>query len=109
MNTGAYIRSADPDSLAGKRRNRRRFRLFSTGEQENTGSGAVAEVLMKTLLDARNEWLDAVSCFEHASEEQLVDYYTYKMKACEARYTYFIKLAKEKGLACAATGMPGAV
>ena len=67
------------------------------------------EELMKTLIDARNEWLDAVRCFEHAYEEKLVDYYTYKMKACEARYTYFIKLAKEMGLSCMAANMPGAV
>lgn len=73
------------------------------------GGSAAADELMNTLLDARNEWLDAVNSFEQASEEPLVDYYTYKMKACEARYTYFIKLAKEKGLACGmAPGLPRA-
>lgn len=67
------------------------------------------EELIKTLIDARNEWLDAVGCFEHAYEEKLVDYYTYKMKACEARYTYFIKLAKEMGLSSMTVNFPGAV
>ena len=65
--------------------------------------------IQKLLTDARNEWLDAVSSFEHAYEEMLVDYYTYKMKACEARYTYFIKLAKEKGVTCPALNIAGAV
>lgn len=72
-------------------------------------NGTEAKELLKTLMDARNEWLDAVSCFENAYEEMLIDYYTYKMKACEARYTYFIKLAKEKGLTGIPVNMPGAV
>jgi hypothetical protein len=27
-----------------------------------------------------------------------VDYYIYRMKACESKYTYFLRLAREKGL-----------
>lgn len=57
--------------------------------------------LLKALIDARNEWLDAVTSFEYAYEENLVDYCTYKMKACEARYSYFIKKARESGLKAA--------
>jgi len=61
-------------------------------------TGKEESELLKYITDARNEWLDANRNFEHAYEEELIDYYTYKMKACEARYTYFIKMAKEKGL-----------
>lgn len=109
MNTGAYLRNTGTGGFAGVGRNKRRSGLFNAGRKREPGSGAAADELMNALLEARNEWLDAVSCFEHASEEQLVDYYTYKMKACEARYTYFIKLAKEKGLVCTVPGLPGAV
>ena len=83
-------------------------RIF-TGRNTEKGNALETEEVLKTLIDARNEWLDAVVCFEQAYEEKLVDYYTYKMKACEARYTYFIKLAKEMGLSCMAENMPGAV
>lgn len=54
--------------------------------------------ILKCVADAWDEWKDASSCFEYASEEKLVDYYTYKMKACEARYSYFVGIAKERGL-----------
>lgn len=72
-------------------------------------NAAEAIEIQKALTDARNEWLEAVSSFEHAFEEKLVDYYTYKMMACEARYTYFIKLAKEKGVTCPALNIAGVV
>ncbi len=54
--------------------------------------------LLRVTLEARNEWIETSTNFEYVHEEKLVDYYTYKLKACEARYTYFIKLVKEKGL-----------
>lgn len=56
------------------------------------------EILIRSLIEARNEWIDAVESFEHAYEEELVDYFTYKVKACEARYSYFLKKARESGL-----------
>lgn len=55
--------------------------------------------ILEAALEARDEWISTVANFDHVSEELLVDYYTYKLKACEARYTYFVRLAKEKGLA----------
>jgi hypothetical protein len=82
---------------------------LTTGRNTELGDTFETEELMKTLIAARNEWLDAVGSFEHAYEEELVDYYTYKMKACEARYTYFIRLAKDKGLTGVVTNIPGAV
>ena len=64
-------------------------------------------VLLKTIIDARNEWLDSVANFEYAYEENLIDYYIHnKMKACEARYAYFIKKAKEMGLKASLPQMP---
>jgi hypothetical protein len=54
--------------------------------------------LLRVTLDARDEWIQVSTNFEYVHEEMLIDYYTYRLKACEARYAYFIKLVKEKGL-----------
>lgn len=54
--------------------------------------------LLRAANEAREEWIETNTKFDYVYEEKLVDYYTYKMKACEARYAYFINLVKEKGL-----------
>ncbi len=56
------------------------------------------EEILKAAQDARDEWIDAGAGFEHVHDEMLVDYFIYKLKACESRYIYFVRLAKEKGL-----------
>jgi hypothetical protein len=54
--------------------------------------------LIKGAMEARDEWMEISSGFEHVHEEMLVDYYIYRLKACEARYSYYIKRIKERGL-----------
>ncbi|MGI6668223.1 MAG: DUF2508 family protein [Acetivibrionales bacterium] len=54
--------------------------------------------ILKAVFEARDEWIEAGNNFEYVHEEMLVDYYVYKLKACESKYAYFVKLAKEKGL-----------
>lgn len=54
--------------------------------------------LIENIRNARKEWLNANSSFEYANEKEMVDYYTYKIKACEVRYEYLIRKAKEKGI-----------
>lgn len=54
--------------------------------------------LLKAVFEARDEWIEAGINFEYVYEEMLIDYYIYKLKACESRYAYFVKLAKERGL-----------
>ena len=54
--------------------------------------------ILKAVFEARDEWIEACNNFEYVYEEMLVDYYVYKLKACESKYAYFVKLAKEKGL-----------
>jgi hypothetical protein len=54
--------------------------------------------LLACISDAKKEWSDANTRFEYADKQELVDYYTYKIKACQVRYEYFLKRAKEKGL-----------
>jgi hypothetical protein len=55
-------------------------------------------VLLKNIRQARQDWLSAVSNFEQAEDADLIDYYIYKMKACQVRYNYLLKKAKEIGL-----------
>lgn len=74
------------------------IKLFNAKKQTDTEKLTEEAELVKAISDARTEWLDSVANFEHVYEENLIDYYTYKMKACEARYAYFIKKAREMGL-----------
>lgn len=54
--------------------------------------------IIQNLKSAREEWIGANMDFEYAGDQDLVDYYTYKIKAYQIRYEYFLKLAKEKGI-----------
>lgn len=54
--------------------------------------------MVDTIMDAKREWENACANFEYASEQEVVDYYTYKIKACQVRYDYYIKKAKELGI-----------
>ena len=47
---------------------------------------------------ARNELKSASTSFEYADSREMVDYYTYKIKASEVMLVYLLKLAKEKGI-----------
>lgn len=58
------------------------------------------EELIECINKARNEWINANKEFEYAEDNEIVDYYTYKIKACQVRYEYFLKLAKRKGITC---------
>jgi hypothetical protein len=50
------------------------------------------------LKNAINHTLSELECarlnFDYADAPEMVEYYTYKMKACEAKYQYFIKQIK---------------
>lgn len=81
------------------RQARKALRLFADKHKEIVaGTGLEENELLKTVVDAKNEWLETIASFEHVYEDNLIDYYTYKMKACEARYSYYIKKAKEIGI-----------
>ena len=56
------------------------------------------ENLLECIKNARREWMSANTNFEYAVENDLVDYFTYKIKACEVRYEYLLKIAKERGI-----------
>ena len=52
--------------------------------------------LIKTIIKTREELKIANKNFEYAVNE-LVDYYTYQIKANQAKLDYLIKMAKRKG------------
>ncbi len=54
--------------------------------------------LLESLQQARQEWLRVAENFDQAENEDMIDYYIYRMKACQVRYNYLLKKAKEMGL-----------
>ena len=53
--------------------------------------------LIKTIIKVREEFNSANKNFEYA-EDDLIDYYTYQIKANQSKLDYLIKSAKSKGL-----------
>ena len=53
--------------------------------------------LIKTIIKTREELKSDNKNFEYAKEE-LIDYYTYQIKANQAKLNYLIKLAKLNGI-----------
>ena len=53
--------------------------------------------LIKNILLTKELLLQAHNNFEYA-EKELIDYYTYNIKANQAKLDYLIKKAKEKGV-----------
>ena len=53
--------------------------------------------LMQTIFETKQMLKIAISNFEYA-EEDLIDYYTYQIKANQAKLDYLIKIAKRKGI-----------
>ena len=54
--------------------------------------------LMVSIVKTRKELEVANANFEYAQDD-LIDYYTYQIKATRAKFDYLVKKAKEKGLA----------
>ena len=53
--------------------------------------------LMQTIIETKEMLKMAISNFDYA-EDDLIDYYTYQIKAHQAKLDYLIKIAKRKGL-----------
>ncbi len=54
--------------------------------------------LLKSILDTKRELTIANKNFETA-EDELIDYYSYQIKASKSKLDYLIKQVKQKGLA----------
>ena len=57
-----------------------------------------AAELLDCIDDARTEWLNANMNFNYAGDSEIIDYYTYKIKASEIRYEYYLRKAREMGI-----------
>ncbi|HOK49907.1 MAG TPA: DUF2508 family protein [Sedimentibacter sp.] len=57
-----------------------------------------ARKLVEGLEDAKRELFHAVRGFEYASDQEIIDYCTYKIKACQIKYGYLLKEAKRRGI-----------
>lgn len=53
--------------------------------------------LMRTIIETKEILKVARSNFEYA-EDDLIDYYTYQIKANQSKLDYLIKIAKRKGM-----------
>lgn len=53
--------------------------------------------LMQTILETKEKLKVARCNFEYA-EDDLIDYYTYQIKANQSKLDYLIKIAKSKGI-----------
>jgi len=74
----------------------RRICFAKTSEGENAlPKEKELEQLRESIQDAYREWQNALSNFESAEGKEMVDYYTYRIKASQIRYDYLIKKAKE--------------
>ncbi len=74
-----------------------RFGNYFT-EEENPIDLTSRKDLIECIHQARQEWLNAAANFDQADNEDMVDYYIYRMKASQVRYNYLLKIAKETGL-----------
>jgi hypothetical protein len=77
------------------------FRFFSMREKSELLELNITEEekdIIENIKSAKSEWINANINFDYADDQELVDYYTYKIKACQVRYEYYLKKAKEKGI-----------
>lgn len=63
-------------------------------EVENSEEKLLIEEVHKALM----AWRNSEQYFQNVTDPQLIDYAIYKMDAAIERYTYLIRLAKEKGI-----------
>ena len=57
-----------------------------------------ARELLESIRSAKKDWICANMNFEFAESTEMIDYYIYKIKACEVNYEHLIRRAKEVGI-----------
>lgn len=67
-------------------------------EEDSDNGYSEDEILIQNIKDAKNEWLNADMNFQYVSEDEFIEYYTYKLKAAQIKYEFFLRKAKEKGI-----------
>ena len=56
---------------------------------------AYIRALTECIQDAYEEWQYALKNFEDADNKDLIDYYSYRIKASQIRYEYLLRKVKE--------------
>lgn len=85
-------------NLSDKPKARKVKNLFITRAKPHNGLETEEQQIIEAALAAKDEWVEAGNDFNYAQDDLLLDYHIYRLKACESRYIYFLKLAKEKGI-----------
>ena len=60
--------------------------------------------IVAALNEAASDMAFIHSCFDHITEELLIDCLIYELKAATLRHKYFLNLCRERGIVC---GNPG--
>ncbi|MDO8685617.1 MAG: DUF2508 family protein [Clostridiales bacterium] len=66
-------------------------------ERNPNYANEASEVLLG-LKNAQNELESLSNNFDHIKDDEIIDYYTFRMKACQVQYNYFLRRARELGL-----------
>jgi len=66
--------------------------------RQRNNERAYTNELIENLEQTKQELIAANINYEFADEKELVDYYTYSMKAAQIKYDYLLKKVKERGL-----------
>ncbi|RKD28860.1 hypothetical protein BET03_07185 [Thermohalobacter berrensis] len=67
---------------------------FKTPKKDNHDN----DDFLKALDEAHKEWKDAENYFKNVTDNDLIDYAIYEMKAARKKYIYLLKEAKRKGI-----------
>lgn len=54
--------------------------------------------LISMIKDTKNAWNTSILNYEYMTDQELIDYYTYQIKAHQLRFNYLLRKAKEKGI-----------
>ena len=67
---------------------------FNFFKREETKDGEFLSELRNAYIDLKNAEL----FFENANDPDLIDYAVFRLEAAKARYSFFLKKAKEEGI-----------
>lgn len=70
-------------------------RYFSRQSEALDEKTEKIEELKMNIQDAYREWQSALENFENAECKDMIDYYSYRIKASQIRYEYLLRKAKE--------------
>jgi hypothetical protein len=71
---------------------------IAPAEETDEGVGRIPADLRSDIEEARQEWLNAKSYFNHVTDPDLIDMAIYSIEAAEKRYMYLLKVARLQGV-----------